>query len=93
MPAGGGPAVHPGPDGTAVRRAVRPGPGGRDEAAAAGLSRTGPAAPRGRAGLAIDGRDAANVLAVNRADSWLHLLLGAAMLALGLVATRRGDRR
>ncbi len=45
------------------------------------------------AGLAIDGRDAANVLAVNRADSWLHLLLGAAMLALGLVATRRGDRR
>lgn len=45
------------------------------------------------AGLAIDGRDAANVLAVNSADSWLHLLLGAAMLASGLVATRRGDRR
>ena len=45
------------------------------------------------AGLAIDGRDAANVLAVNHADSWLHLLLGAAMLASGLVAARRGDRR
>ncbi|MFD4209875.1 DUF4383 domain-containing protein [Micromonospora tulbaghiae] len=45
------------------------------------------------AGLAIDGRDAANVLAVNSADSWLHLLLGAAMLASGLVAARRGDRR
>ncbi|AYF27905.1 hypothetical protein CSH63_10725 [Micromonospora tulbaghiae] len=44
-------------------------------------------------GLAVDRRDAANVLAVNRADSWLHLLLGVAMLALGLVAARRGDRR
>ncbi|WP_433496140.1 DUF4383 domain-containing protein [Micromonospora sp. CA-248089] len=45
------------------------------------------------AGLAIDGRDAANVLAVNHADSWLHLLLGVGMLASGLVAARRGDRR
>ncbi|MDW3847870.1 DUF4383 domain-containing protein [Micromonospora sp. BRA006-A] len=44
-------------------------------------------------GLAVDRRDAANALAVNRADSWLHLLLGATMLALGLLAARRGDRR
>ncbi|MBQ1067775.1 DUF4383 domain-containing protein, partial [Micromonospora sp. D75] len=44
-------------------------------------------------GLAVDRRDAANVLAVNRADAWLHLLLGAAMLVLGLLASRRGDRR
>ncbi|MEE3922251.1 DUF4383 domain-containing protein [Micromonospora sp. BRA006-A] len=39
-------------------------------------------------GLAVDRRDAANALAVNRADSWLHLLLGATMLALG--CSRRG---
>ena len=44
-------------------------------------------------GLAVDRRDAANVLAVNRADAWLHLLLGAAMLVLGLLATRRRNRR
>ncbi|MBB5113743.1 arginine exporter protein ArgO [Micromonospora echinospora] len=44
------------------------------------------------AGLGIDRRDAANVLAVNRADAWLHLLLGAVMLVLGLLAARRGNR-
>ncbi|MDG4801197.1 DUF4383 domain-containing protein [Micromonospora sp. WMMD980] len=44
-------------------------------------------------GLAVDRRSAANVLAVNRADTWLLLLLGATMLALGLFAGRRGHRR
>ncbi|MEV0002806.1 DUF4383 domain-containing protein [Micromonospora sp. NPDC050980] len=44
-------------------------------------------------GLAVDRRSEANVLAVNRADTWLHLLLGVVMLALGLVAGRRGRRR
>lgn len=44
-------------------------------------------------GLAVDRRSEANVLAVNRADAWLHLLLGAAMLASGLFAGRRDHRR
>ncbi|QLQ35542.1 DUF4383 domain-containing protein [Micromonospora robiginosa] len=44
-------------------------------------------------GLAVDRRSAANVLAVNPADGWLHLLLGVAMLALGLFTGRREHRR
>ncbi|MCZ7437965.1 DUF4383 domain-containing protein [Micromonospora sp. WMMC241] len=44
-------------------------------------------------GLAVDRRSDANVLAVNPAGTWLHLLLGAAMLALGLFAGRRERRR
>ncbi|GAB3075559.1 DUF4383 domain-containing protein [Micromonospora schwarzwaldensis] len=44
-------------------------------------------------GLAVDRRTEANVLAVNRADTWLHLLLGVAMLAPGLLAGRRDRRR
>ncbi|WP_175441223.1 DUF4383 domain-containing protein [Micromonospora humi] len=44
-------------------------------------------------GLAVDRRSEANVLALDRADTWLHLLLGATMLALGLFAGRREHRR
>ncbi|WP_303395041.1 DUF4383 domain-containing protein [Micromonospora sp. NBS 11-29] len=44
-------------------------------------------------GLAIDRRTDANVLAVDRAGSWLHLVLGVAMLASGLLAGRRGHAR
>lgn len=44
-------------------------------------------------GLAVDQRSAANVLPVNRADDWLHLLLGAVMILLGLLARRDRDRR
>ncbi|MFI5835685.1 DUF4383 domain-containing protein [Micromonospora sp. NPDC051300] len=43
-------------------------------------------------GLAVDRRSAANVLAVDPSDVWLHLLLGGAMLALGLFAGRREHR-
>ena len=43
-------------------------------------------------GLVIDQQSSANVVPVNTADNWLHFLLGAAMLALGLLLGRR-DRR
>ncbi|SBT67042.1 protein of unknown function (DUF4383) [Micromonospora sediminicola] len=43
--------------------------------------------------LAVDRRSAANLLAVDRAGTWLHLLLGVAMPALGLLAGRRAHRR
>ena len=36
-------------------------------------------------GLVIDKTSAANFVPVNRADDWLHLVLGLGMLALGLV--------
>ncbi|TQM57884.1 DUF4383 domain-containing protein [Humibacillus xanthopallidus] len=40
-------------------------------------------------GLAIDKTSAVNVVPLNRADDWLHLLLGVGMLLLGLVLGRR----
>jgi len=40
-------------------------------------------------GLVIDKESPANVVPVNAADDWLHLLLGAGMLALGLTLARR----
>ncbi len=39
-------------------------------------------------GLVIDHDSGANFVAINGADNWLHVLLGAGMLALGL--TLRG---
>ncbi|MEH0936190.1 DUF4383 domain-containing protein [Micromonospora psammae] len=43
-------------------------------------------------GIAVDHASAGNFLPVNRADDWLHLGLGLAMIGLGLV-TRRAGRR
>jgi Domain of unknown function (DUF4383) len=40
-------------------------------------------------GLSIDHDSAANFVPVNAADNWLHLVLGVAMLALGIVLGRR----
>ena len=45
-------------------------------------------------GLFVDTESDANVVPVNNADDWLHLLLGIGMIALGLLTTRRvADRR
>jgi hypothetical protein len=41
-------------------------------------------------GLVIDLDSAANFVPVNTADNWLHLGLGVAMIALGLLATKIG---
>ena len=42
--------------------------------------------------LVIDKASAANFVPVNTADNWLHLLLGAGMIGLGLIlADRAGD--
>ncbi|MCI4061045.1 DUF4383 domain-containing protein [Micromonospora sp. R77] len=43
-------------------------------------------------GLAVDQRSAANFVPVNDADGWLHLLLGAAMIASGLLTGRDAHR-
>jgi hypothetical protein len=40
-------------------------------------------------GLIIDKESAANFVPVDAADDWLHFLLGAGMVALGLLLTRR----
>lgn len=40
-------------------------------------------------GLLVDERSTANVVPVNDADDWLHLLLSVAMLALGFLLGRR----
>jgi hypothetical protein len=40
-------------------------------------------------GLAIDHESTANFVPVNDADNWLHLVLGAGMLVLGLALGRR----
>ena len=40
-------------------------------------------------GLMIDKESSANVVPVNSADDWLHLVLGIAMLGLGLALGRR----
>ena len=42
-------------------------------------------------GLAIDHDSAANFVPVNTAENWLHLGLGIAMLALGLLLGRTGN--
>ena len=39
-------------------------------------------------GLLIDQKSTANFVPVNDADNWLHLLLGAAMVALGVALSR-----
>lgn len=39
-------------------------------------------------GLLIDKDSGANFVPVNSADDWLHLVLGAGMIALGLLTTR-----
>ena len=46
-------------------------------------------------GLLVDEESGANVVPVNAADDWLHLVLGLGMVALGLLLTRRTttDRR
>ena len=43
-------------------------------------------------GLFIDKGHAANFIPVNRADDWLHFLLGVGMIALGLLTTRGKTR-
>jgi Domain of unknown function (DUF4383) len=43
-------------------------------------------------GLAVDKTSDANFLPMNDADDWLHFILGAAMVALGVLAWR-SDRR
>lgn len=40
-------------------------------------------------GLLVDEDAAANVVPVNSADDWLHLLLGIGMIALALLTTRK----
>lgn len=40
-------------------------------------------------GLVIDKESAANFVPVNSADDWLHFVLGAGMIAVGLVLGRR----
>ena len=40
-------------------------------------------------GLVIDQSSSANFVPVNTADNWLHLVLGLAMVLLGVVLTRR----
>ncbi|MFC8849403.1 MULTISPECIES: DUF4383 domain-containing protein [unclassified Micromonospora] len=42
-------------------------------------------------GLVVDHASSANFIPVNNADDWLHLVLGAGMIALGVLTTR--DRR
>lgn len=42
-------------------------------------------------GLVVDKNSTANFVPVNDADNWLHLGLGAGMIALGLLASRRLD--
>ena len=43
-------------------------------------------------GLLIDKEAAANFVPVNRADDWLHLVLGVGMIALGVALSRRRSR-
>ncbi|AKE90291.1 MULTISPECIES: DUF4383 domain-containing protein [Rhodococcus] len=40
-------------------------------------------------GLVVDKDSSANFVPVNSADDWLHFVLGAAMIALGFLLTRR----
>jgi hypothetical protein len=43
-------------------------------------------------GLIIDKDSGANFVPVNSADDWLHLVLGAGMIALGLLLSRHAAR-
>ena len=43
-------------------------------------------------GLIIDKDSGANFVPLNSADDWLHLVLGVAMIALGLALSRRAAR-
>ncbi|MBD0321829.1 MAG: DUF4383 domain-containing protein [Aldersonia sp.] len=44
-------------------------------------------------GLVIDHHSAANFIPVNNADNWLHLALGVAMIALGVLLWRSHSHR
>jgi len=44
-------------------------------------------------GLLTDNHSGANFVPVNNADDWLHLVLGIGMIALGVLLTRRPERR
>lgn len=44
-------------------------------------------------GRLVDSRSDANVLPMNTADNWLHLVLGVGMLTLGVLTTRRPTNR
>ena len=44
-------------------------------------------------GLLTDNHSGANFVPLNNADDWLHLVLGIGMIALGVLLTRRPDRR
>ena len=44
-------------------------------------------------GLVVDEGSKANFVPLNSADNWLHLLLGAGMIALGLLLTRDQHER
>jgi hypothetical protein len=44
-------------------------------------------------GLLINKNTAANFVPVNTADDWLHFLLGAGMIALGVVLGKRAPAR
>jgi hypothetical protein len=44
-------------------------------------------------GLVVDQTSSANFVPVNTADNWLHLILGLAMIALGIVLSRDLARR
>jgi arginine exporter protein ArgO len=44
-------------------------------------------------GLAIDLHSSANFVPVNTADNWLHFLLGAGMVALGVILGKRAAAR
>jgi hypothetical protein len=43
-------------------------------------------------GLIVDKASDGNFVPLNRADDWLHFLLGVSMLALGALASTRDDR-
>lgn len=42
-------------------------------------------------GLVVERHDAANFVPLDEADNWLHLVLGAGMVALGVLLPRRDD--
>jgi 4-hydroxybenzoate polyprenyltransferase len=44
-------------------------------------------------GVLVDRHEEANFIPVNDADNWLHLVLGGAMIALGVVLGRKAEER
>lgn len=44
-------------------------------------------------GLVVDRHDSANFVPLDKADNWLHLFLGVAMIALGVLLSRRVTER